>query len=376
VTNGGRRIVVVLVGVVSLVAAGCIPNGTWASTTPVAPGVEGMFPHFQRRGLRECDFCVAVGSTNDSEAGILEAYDGSTWHAVDISDLGDGGQLELFHVACASPTLCVASGWTPTKASFAITWNGGTWAEAKTPPDAARSTSEVRCRARGDACVVDAGRVGRSKAYRFDGATWSTVDLPADDEHWTVRRDLSVAGQVCGDPTRRALRFRLRATSQRWPVGRAADLAGGRRAVTFFVVGDISCATANWCVAVGSVNAMGPMYAELNGTPAVSRWDGTSWVATLLPDAVYGRLTSVSCASGAECVAVGITSDWGLRQRDLRAARLHLQRGRHGRRRRSLVTHPSSTTRSAARKVDASRPASGSLAQDAQLHAVTFSWTN
>src|SRR4051812_1695863 len=64
----------------------------------------------------------------------------------------------------------------------------------------------------------------------------------------------------------------------------------------------VSCPAASTCVAVGASAQRGS-----HDTPAVERWDGTSWTVDTLPHSYgpYGQLESVSCPSATSCMAVG-----------------------------------------------------------------------
>lgn len=71
----------------------------------------------------------------------------------------------------------------------------------------------------------------------------------------------------------------------------------------------VSCASARWCMAVGSEATAG----RLRGTARLlaERWNGTEWSATVAPlpaGATGPMLVAVSCPSPDRCVAVGHTA--------------------------------------------------------------------
>ena len=77
---------------------------------------------------------------------------------------------------------------------------------------------------------------------------------------------------------------------ERSPVPPLSDGGGALR--------DVSCASSNACVAVGS---FGPTYA-----PLAERWNGSSWALQRPPAPVDAyEFDGVSCVSSTECVAVG-----------------------------------------------------------------------
>jgi hypothetical protein len=67
---------------------------------------------------------------------------------------------------------------------------------------------------------------------------------------------------------------------------------------------DVSCPAADFCVAVGSAQFAVPPSPGL----LAETWNGTSWIATVLPTPAGGTepaLAAVSCRAQGECVAVG-----------------------------------------------------------------------
>jgi hypothetical protein len=65
----------------------------------------------------------------------------------------------------------------------------------------------------------------------------------------------------------------------------------------------VSCTSASFCVAVGSGDGSAGFY-----IPAAEMWNGTSWspmFPPIPPSAQFGQLAGVSCASASFCMAVG-----------------------------------------------------------------------
>lgn len=71
----------------------------------------------------------------------------------------------------------------------------------------------------------------------------------------------------------------------------------------FSEIDGISCTSTSACTAVGKVQIAGGVV-----VPLAERWNGSSWSLQAIPapsNSPYARLLDVSCASAAECIAVG-----------------------------------------------------------------------
>jgi len=80
--------------------------------------------------------------------------------------------------------------------------------------------------------------------------------------------------------------------------GPSADLEG------------LSCTSSTSCFAVGA--SVVETLTTLSATPLALQWNGTQWSATAIPrpaGAVVAALSSVSCTSATNCIAVGASSD-------------------------------------------------------------------
>ena len=76
--------------------------------------------------------------------------------------------------------------------------------------------------------------------------------------------------------------------------------------LAFGELSGVSCRSASWCVAVGSVPDTA--YPGAIQRPLIELWDGVHWLAEAAPDPVGARqaaLAAVSCVSIRACVAVG-----------------------------------------------------------------------
>ncbi|HET8862223.1 MAG TPA: S8 family serine peptidase [Solirubrobacterales bacterium] len=112
-------------------------------------------------------------------------------------------------------------------------------------------------------------------------------------------------------------KYAQQAESMRWDgeSWTAAPMADPLEA-TESIVSDVSCVTADWCVAVGLYSAK-PVE-EQEGRPMIQQWDGDEWTAAdsiSLPKDVHTEaingvpLVGVSCASLDMCMAVGYYPD-------------------------------------------------------------------
>ena len=80
--------------------------------------------------------------------------------------------------------------------------------------------------------------------------------------------------------------------------------------LAFGELSGVSCRSASWCVAVGSVPDTA--YAGAIQRPLIELWDGVHWLAEASPDPVGARravLAAVSCVSVRVCLAVGSLTD-------------------------------------------------------------------
>jgi hypothetical protein len=72
----------------------------------------------------------------------------------------------------------------------------------------------------------------------------------------------------------------------------------------------VSCASANYCVAVGAASVDGPS-PELGPVTVRDTWNGVAWESETGVPANKNALTGVSCASASFCAAVGTHSNQG-----------------------------------------------------------------
>ena len=151
------------------------------------------------------------------------------------------GLFGLVGVSCTSSTFCMGVGGQGNTATYAATWNGGSWSTVSIPTipltqsllDSVSCTSPSQCTAVG-----------------YSGSTSHTALVETwNGTAWTIATTPSVVG----------------------------------------IVSDVSCATPNSCMAVGTSD---------NNAAFAEGWNGTSWslVPTAsLPGATGSSLSGVSC---------------------------------------------------------------------------------
>lgn len=169
-------------------------------------------------------------------------------------------------VACPSPTLCIAVGFSgvpstlslPDNAPLAALWDGSKW----TLDEPAKLTGSPSSRLTSVACA-SASSCMAVGFYEHDGDNLAFADL-WNGARWTAKAVPSPAG------------------------ARSSDLSG------------VACLSATSCVAVGSD---GTGSGELT---LAESWNGSSWKAMKTPDKSksYNNLAAVACNTG-RCLAVG-----------------------------------------------------------------------
>ena len=204
----------------------------------------------------------------------LSADDGVNWSLRRVPS-----SARLYSVSCASRRLCVAVG---DRGTVVVSTDGGASWTAR-PSSTTEPLLSVAC-ATGGPCVA-AGEGGTLVRSGDGGRSWRTVASTSA---------VTLSGVTC--PTARLC---LATTMVPPTVDRSVD--GGRtwRKVKTPVyplveMMGISCATVDWCVAVGT-----------NAAAITSDDAGAHWVIAHLP--ADGELHGVGCAPAGACVVVGST---------------------------------------------------------------------
>jgi hypothetical protein len=265
--------------------------------------------------------CVAVGTrstSNNSSGTLIEQWNGAGWSMMTSPNPG-GVRNVLSGVSCPSTNNCFAVGNHNGKV-LTESWNGSSWSvmQSADPGGSAVALSGVSCPST-DSCFAvgqwtPPNRAGEAPLIeRWDGDGWSVTDSPAAG----LFGNTALTGVSCVT------------TSSCFAVGFAANpevLSGQASPVTerwdgerwllvtapvpqfeyHALLGGVSCASTSSCFAVGSSGF------SLDGSGSsntlVEQWDGTRWSADVsaTPSSATGiNLAGVSCASAANCFAVG-----------------------------------------------------------------------
>ncbi len=221
-------------------------------------------------------------------------------------------QHSLAGVSCVSGTDCVAVGQRVTSSgsdlNFAESWNGHRWQVLPQPPSPGSldSLAAVSCASRSVCMAVgsyDSEQPAKPKphveildlAELWNGRVWKRLATP---DHGTGNQ---LTGVSCTASNRCvAVGWSLAGTTaESWNGSRWRLMTTPNPAPDIALSG-VSCATGSHCVTVGAEDfGDGPLVAEV--------WNGRSWQVRNPPDpsTTEDSLASVSCASPADCIAVG-----------------------------------------------------------------------
>jgi hypothetical protein len=256
--------------------------------------------------------CMAVGHTGPvaerSPSPAAELWNGSTWSALSMPAVPGAQSASLLAVSCASGTSCTAVGFYVSTAlsnptlTLAEQWNGTSWQVLTTPsPGTTASLTGISC-ASASSCVAVGGsdlNLGTPLIERWDGQSWSvqTAAIPAGAQQ------SSLDGVSCGSATtcmavgsyEAASTAQLRVVTEQWD-GTAWRLRTAPSPAPFpddNLLGSVSCAVADGCMAVGSAGS----------DSLATQWDGHRW--QVRRSGKIDILAGVSCTSAASCMAVG-----------------------------------------------------------------------
>jgi len=284
-----------VVAAVALVAAACIPQGTWTATTPATIGVSPAYAaDFSAISCPTTTFCMAVGQagegptfTQDWTQPVVQTWDGTAWTDISASfnSLKGPDGADFGNVSCASATSCLVdfNYW-----SFGDTnpriygWNGSTWTSAAMD---IQGGHHISC-ASGSTCYAAAEG---GPLVTWDGTSFHTSDTVTAGEWAAID---CVTGTACYAYGFDGLTA-FNATT-------ATVIPGS---FLTFSVRSMDCPRTDWCVAVGTD------FSTPQPTPMGAVWNGTTWTTAAVPSTEGASFESVSCANGAECIAVGRTTD-------------------------------------------------------------------
>jgi hypothetical protein len=274
-------------------------NGnTWTQLTmPSPPGVDPAYGFRLREvSCTSISFCMAVGwATYDfpgapcriCDLPLAEAWNGSQWTIVAnppglISFAQQTGNLDLFWVSCTSDTFCMATGDAAGGGqSYAEQWDGSQWLVDPIPTpygtdnygtyrNGVSCTSPQFCVTVGVYNTAFNPGLSQPLIEQWDGHTWSIVKGPSvtGGDLWDVS---------CSTP---ASCLATDVPDELWDGSNWSLIpsVGGR--------GDVSCVASTDCVV----------------DQPIARWNGAYWSGLSGP---LGSWSDISCAAANFCVAVG-----------------------------------------------------------------------
>ena len=206
--------------------------------------------------------CVAVGQRSSTSSGpggtLAEKGNGTTWSVVSSPNPTGSDGARLYAVTCTSATNCLAVGEYSTASHstlpMAEKWNGTKWSLVTVPaPTGATSAylEAIACTSASN-CWASGGNSDNTLAERWNGTKWSIVSSPTPNP---------------GKPN---------------------------------VLSGIACPSASECWAVGYTfpgNFTGSL---------TEKWNGSKWSVVTTPSSASGELIGDSCPSTSACMAVGI----------------------------------------------------------------------
>lgn len=262
--------------------------------------------------------CTAVGSYVDRKGVVrtlAERWDGAGWSVQPSPNPpGRTGYDELQAVSCAAAKTCIAVGSGGGRALIER-WNGTSWSIESAPPPAGSRAIVLRgvsC-ASASACIaVGSGGKG-ALAERWNGSGWSAQSVAGrnvalEGVACAAPRSCVAVGSLRGNGARVSQRtFAARWDGWRWSIQPTPNPSNSGDSV----LNAVSCPSSTVCMAVGSAGDR----IDSGGVPLAERWDGSRWSLQSPPNPGSDNFTSlfgVSCASAADCTAVGSQSDSGL----------------------------------------------------------------
>lgn len=293
------------VGTTGIILAETWNGSSWATQSVPAPsGSTSAVLHAV--SCPSPTFCEAVGFYDTSSGAVVplaEMWNGTAW-SVQSTPSPAGTIVELGGVSCVSANFCEAVGGNPL---FADVWNGTSWELQSIPGTSGSGLGPVSC-----VSVSFCEAVGGDGGAVWNGTAWSAVPIPVPAGNFATFGGVSctsttsceaVGSYTSGSGTYFTLGEGWNGTA--WSIQSTPGVAGA--SVTS--LGDVSCATAGACEAVGE-------YQQTPGSPTLKAlaetWNGSAWT-TQSPArpgaAVANSLNAVSCVSATFCEAVGTASD-------------------------------------------------------------------
>jgi len=312
-------------------------DGTWTATQPPVPaGGEAGSAWFGTLACPGAGFCVASGSYGTS-SGLVETLVDDTWTPTAAPSYGDGaaGGVDYSTLTCSNPDSCVELGYDSYPGSreeytLIETFADGTWTATQPPVPAGGEAgsallSKLACSPAGPCVALGEYRDASS-------GRWTGLIETFADGTWTATQPPVPAGGEAGSGT---LGWRTLACSTMgtcmafgyyhdtsggsrnmvdtfangtWTVAEAPVAAGGKAGSIY--IEEVSCPTANSCVAFGDYNDTFGNEHDLIETLADGTWRAIQPPVPAGGEAGSGGLVPLlACSAGGACVGIGHYKD-------------------------------------------------------------------
>jgi hypothetical protein len=261
--------------------------------------------------------CTAVGTFLTSNAEhtqtLVESWNGSAWSKVPSPNNGSIRESNaLVGVSCVSASFCAAVGSdVPSSSSnpqaLIESWNGSAWSIVPNPATGVGALSAVSC-VSASFCTAVGGYVpsGSSVAQTlietWNGSSWSIVPAPTSTS--TNEYELKAVSCVSASFCAAVGSVGLSNLTEAWNGTSWSIVPSPDNGTTTNSLASVSCSSASSCAAVGSYQTATGVSRTL-----AEAWDGTAWSIVTSPNATAGNnsLLGVSCLSASACTAAGET---------------------------------------------------------------------
>ncbi len=300
-------------------------------TTP-NPGGATKSPKLLAVSCATAASCVAVGVTESTEGRfsgeipqVAQHWNGVEWTSV-APPLYPGSKRDFLEaVSCAAASNCVAIGFYENEGGggrMTEQWNGTGWTTLAAMPIPGEGTAveprALSCPTTSECMVVGSYNLHSEPepmAERWNGSSWQVLAPPAPTGEHAAFRSVSctsssactAVGSVTTSPsTAKTLIEHWNGSG--WSTQSSPSPSPTAERVYFT---GVSCASASWCMTVGSSSTTG------SGSHALAEvWNGSTWTIVATPSAPGseggGSFEEVSCSSSSFCVEVGesIDAEW------------------------------------------------------------------
>jgi phosphodiesterase/alkaline phosphatase D-like protein len=307
-------------------AQGEAPHGVSIPVTGASVGSGMSLQHVQQTisGLSvETTYHYRVVATNSSGTtyGVDQTLRTSEWSVPTLPRPTGAGSTLPTSVSCVTREWCMFVGryWEP-QTPYSEIWNGIKWSVRPVPAPAGTvhpflngvsCASTSSCSAVGEA---DPSKPGTFTPFveHWDGTSWTieSLALPSGATEAGLMSVSCVSATECmaagwakGASGTTVPFVALRSQSGSWSEQTLPPVSGGGSITELH---GISCASASACMAVGRTNGTSTVVGS--GTGFAESWNGKAWsiVSPATPTGEEkGFLSSVSCTSANQCIAVG-----------------------------------------------------------------------